>query len=139
MRSLACVSKRLLEEDDKAATLARALTYQMLAYSSQVIPEIADLPSSIDNALCWGFMNEIGPFEIWDALGVADAAEKMRAEGFEPAAWVDEMLAAGIQDLLPVSGQISRSGSTTRLRRNTNPLRNRRESSPCQPCTSTKR
>ncbi|MFN2145811.1 MAG: enoyl-CoA hydratase-related protein [Anaerolineales bacterium] len=98
--------KALLEEDDKAARLARAITYQMLTYCSQVIPEITDLPSSIDDALKWGFMNEIGPFEIWDALGVAEAAEKMRAEGFEPAPWVDEMLAAGIKTFYQYKGDL---------------------------------
>ncbi|MBN2045133.1 MAG: enoyl-CoA hydratase/isomerase family protein [Anaerolineales bacterium] len=98
--------KALLEEDDKAADLARALTYQMLAYCSQVIPEIADLPSSIDDALRWGFMHEIGPFEIWDALGVAAAVEKMRAEGFDPAAWVDEMIASGFETFYQYQGEL---------------------------------
>jgi 3-hydroxyacyl-CoA dehydrogenase len=98
--------KALLEEDDKAATLARALTYQMLAYCSQVIPEIADLPSSIDDAIRWGFMHEIGPFEIWDALGAADAAQKMSAEGFEPAAWVGEMLENGIESFYEYEGDL---------------------------------
>ncbi len=89
--------KALIAEDDKAAKLARAMTYSLLAYSSQCVPEIADLPSSIDEALCWGFGHGTGPFEIWDALGVADALAAMKADGHQPAAWVDEMLRAGIE------------------------------------------
>ena len=98
--------KAFLEEDDRAAELARALTYQMLSYSSHVIPEIADLPSSIDDALRWGFMHEIGPFEIWDELGVADAVEKMKAEGFAPAEWVEEMLTAGFDTFYQYEGDL---------------------------------
>ena len=87
--------KALIAEDDKAATLARAIMYHSFAYTSYCVPEITELPSSIDDALCWGFAHKAGPFEIWDALGVAEAIEGMRAEGFEPAAWVEEMLKAG--------------------------------------------
>ena len=42
-----------------------------------------------------GFGWENGPFEIWDAIGVAKGIELMQAEGYQPAAWVTEMLAAG--------------------------------------------
>jgi 3-hydroxyacyl-CoA dehydrogenase len=51
-------------------------------------------------------MHEIGPFEIWDALGVAEAAEKMRAEGFASAPWVEEMLAAGFETFYKYEGEI---------------------------------
>ena len=42
-----------------------------------------------------GFGWENGPFEIWDAIGVEKGIEIMKAEGYEPATWVNEMLAAG--------------------------------------------
>ena len=42
-----------------------------------------------------GFGWEHGPFQIWDAVGVAKGIELMKAEGYEPAAWVSEMLASG--------------------------------------------
>jgi 3-hydroxyacyl-CoA dehydrogenase len=87
--------KALLNEDDRAAQLARAMIYHGLSYASHCIPEITDLPSAIDNATRWGFVHESGPFESWDAFGVKETAEKMKAEGYEPAAWVDEMLKAG--------------------------------------------
>lgn len=89
--------KALIQEEDKAAQLARAIMFQMFAYSSQCIPEITDLPSSIDDAIRWGFMHEAGPFEIWDTLGVEQTVKEMRSEGFEPAEWVDEMLADGFE------------------------------------------
>ncbi|MBE0409942.1 MAG: 3-hydroxyacyl-CoA dehydrogenase/enoyl-CoA hydratase family protein [Anaerolineales bacterium] len=87
--------KVLLEADDRAGQLVRVLTYQGLAYASEVIPEVADTPLPIDDAMRWGFMHEAGPFETWDALGVSQTVEAMKAEGYSPAAWVEEMLAAG--------------------------------------------
>ncbi len=87
--------KALLAEEDRAAELARALTYQGLAYSSELIPEIADLPQPVDDAMRWGFGHQAGPFETWDLLGVAETVQAMKAAGFSPARWVEEMLATG--------------------------------------------
>lgn len=89
--------KILLAADDRAGQLGRAITYQSLAYASLRIPEVADTPKPIDDAMRWGFGREAGPFEMWDLIGVAETAEKMREFGFPPAAWVEEMLAAGCQ------------------------------------------
>lgn len=87
--------KAFVADNDKAAVLARVIMYHSFAYSSYCVPEITDLPSSIDDALKWGFAHEAGPFEIWDALGVAEAIEGMKSEGFVPAPWVEEMLEGG--------------------------------------------
>ena len=87
----------MLEADDKAAKLIKALTYQSFQYSSSIIPEVADTVKPIDDAVRWGFSHEAGPFEIWDMLGVKDVVKKMKAEGYAPAKWVDEMLKAGVE------------------------------------------
>ena len=42
-----------------------------------------------------GFGWENGPFEIWDAIGVEKGIAIMKAEGYEPAAWVTDMLLSG--------------------------------------------
>lgn len=85
--------KALLAENDRAAQLVRALTYQGFQYVSTLLPEIADTPKPIDDAVRWGFMHEAGPFETWDRLGVRETLEKMKAEGYSPAPWVEAMLA----------------------------------------------
>ena len=85
----------LLEYDDRAAEYVRATTYYALSYAGYISPEIAYNIVDVDNANKWGFAHEAGPFEIWDMLGVAETAEKMEAAGYEVAAWVKEMLAAG--------------------------------------------
>jgi 3-hydroxyacyl-CoA dehydrogenase len=66
----------------------------MFAYCSNRIPEISDELYKIDDAMKAGFGWENGPFEIWDSIGVAKGIEMMLAEGYEPAAWVTEMVAS---------------------------------------------
>jgi len=66
-----------------------------LLYSAYCIPEIADTVAEIDNGMKWGFNWEMGPFEIWDALGVAKTVERMQSEGENVPAWVLEKLSAG--------------------------------------------
>ncbi|GAB4581656.1 MAG: 3-hydroxyacyl-CoA dehydrogenase/enoyl-CoA hydratase family protein [Anaerolineales bacterium] len=87
--------KIMISAEDRAGDLVRALTFQGLSYASHMIPEIADTPKPMDDAMRWGFAHEAGPFEVWDMLGVAETAQQMRAAGFPPAPWVDEMLQKG--------------------------------------------
>jgi 3-hydroxyacyl-CoA dehydrogenase len=86
---------KLFEFDDRAANYVRNTVYYSLAYAAYVTPEIAYRLSDVDNAVRWGFAYEVGPFELWDMLGVAETAEKMEANGLEVAGWVKNMLAAG--------------------------------------------
>jgi 3-hydroxyacyl-CoA dehydrogenase len=57
------------------------------------VPAVTTDLSAIDNALKWGFSHELGPFEIWDALGVASVVARMQSDGYPVPAWVQEMLA----------------------------------------------
>ena len=89
--------KILLEAEDKAAELVKALTYQGFQYASSIIPEVADTVKPIDDAVRWGFMHEAGPFETWDMLGVKETVKKMKAAGYPAAKWVNDMLKAGVE------------------------------------------
>ena len=55
--------KVLLDESDKAARLVQALTYQSFQYSASLLPEVADSPKPIDDAVRWGFGHEAGPLK----------------------------------------------------------------------------
>jgi 3-hydroxyacyl-CoA dehydrogenase len=66
-----------------------------LAYAAARAPEIADSLVDIDRVMEWGFAWELGPFAIWDALGVKESAARMAAEGIMVASWVEKMLAQG--------------------------------------------
>jgi 3-hydroxyacyl-CoA dehydrogenase len=91
-------------ESDRAAVLIQKLTYQGFQYASVVIPEIADSPLPIDDAMRWGFGHDVGPFEIWDMLGVKETVKLMKTAGFAPAKWVNEMLKAGCETFYKYRG-----------------------------------
>ncbi|HZH02209.1 MAG TPA: 3-hydroxyacyl-CoA dehydrogenase NAD-binding domain-containing protein, partial [Myxococcaceae bacterium] len=80
---------------DPAAQYAERMTLDILAYTSRRIPEIADDVVNIDRGMRWGFGWDLGPFELWDAYGVAKGVERMKALGLAPAPWVEAMLQAG--------------------------------------------
>jgi 3-hydroxyacyl-CoA dehydrogenase len=85
----------LISGKDKAGEFYRKNLAALFAYVSNRIPEITDQLYKIDDAMKAGFGWEHGPFQIWDAVGVTKGIELMKAEGYEPAAWVNEMLASG--------------------------------------------
>jgi len=87
--------KVLVTGKDKAGDFYRKNFASMFQYCSNRIPEITDALYKIDDAMKAGFGWENGPFEIWDAIGVEKGIELMKAEGYQPASWVTDMLASG--------------------------------------------
>ncbi len=85
----------LVAQEDRAGKFIWDTLAANLAYTSNRIPEIADDIFSVDNAIRWGFAYALGPFETWDALGVADTVARMEKQGLKVAAWVKEMLKTG--------------------------------------------
>ena len=71
----------VINSNDRAGKLAWELTADTLLYAATVAPEIADDIVNVDNAMRWGFNQDAGPFETWDALGVEALAKRMEAEG----------------------------------------------------------
>jgi len=80
---------------DKAAELFRASFFGLFEYVSDRIPEISDELYRIDDAMRAGFGWDLGPFEVWDAVGIQASLDGMKQLGHTPAAWVTDMLAAG--------------------------------------------
>ena len=66
-----------------------------LAYASNRVSEITDTLVNVDNAQKWSFAHEMGPFEIWDAIGVAETIPAFEAAGYPVADWVKQMVASG--------------------------------------------
>ncbi len=95
LKSLPERIKFVLKQDDKAGALARHAIYNTLGYASRRVPEITDRIIDIDRAMRWGYSHELGPFELWDALGVRATADALEKEGVAVAGWVREMLDAG--------------------------------------------
>jgi 3-hydroxyacyl-CoA dehydrogenase len=66
-----------------------------LLYSSHCAWEIAENLADIDTAMCAGFSWELGPFALWDALGVETTTERMLQENLAVPEWVKNMLQSG--------------------------------------------
>ncbi|MCQ6562499.1 3-hydroxyacyl-CoA dehydrogenase/enoyl-CoA hydratase family protein [Paenibacillus mendelii] len=89
--------KALLFTDvnDNYAQFAWATVKEVLLYAARQLGHIADSLVDIDRALVWGFNWELGPFELWDAIGLERSVERMKAEGDAVPEWVDAWLSAG--------------------------------------------
>jgi len=93
---------------DKAGELFRHSSFGLFEYVSDRIPEISDELYRIDDAMRAGFGWELGPFELWDAVGVKEAIEGMEQYGNKAAAWVHEMLDAGNTSFYKVEGGVKK-------------------------------
>jgi len=87
--------KVLLAGKDKAGDFYRQTYLNLFVYVSNRIPEISDELYRIDDAMRAGFAWDMGPFEIWDAVGLENAQQMMNEMGMKSASWVDELLASG--------------------------------------------
>ncbi|WP_170311742.1 3-hydroxyacyl-CoA dehydrogenase/enoyl-CoA hydratase family protein [Pedobacter nototheniae] len=93
---------------DKAGELFRHSSFGLFEYVSDRIPEISDELYRIDDAMRAGFGWELGPFELWDAVGLKEALEGMEQYGNKAAAWVHEMLDAGNTSFYKVEGGVKK-------------------------------
>ena len=93
---------------DKAGELFRHSSFGLFEYVSDRIPEISDELYRIDDAMRAGFGWELGPFELWDAVGVKEAISGMEKYGNKAAAWVHEMLDAGNTSFYKVEGGVKK-------------------------------
>ena len=85
----------LINSDDPAGKFIWEVTSKALLYSSERLGEIADDIVNIDRAMRWGFGWEMGPFEIWDSIGVSSTVATMQAENKVIPKWVLNMLDKG--------------------------------------------
>lgn len=81
--------------DDEAGRIAWPLVTNTLIYAANRIPEIADDILNVDRALRWGFGWDLGPFELWDALGVQTVAERLAKAGERIPPVVEAVLSKG--------------------------------------------
>jgi 3-hydroxyacyl-CoA dehydrogenase len=87
--------KSLFYADDAGGQFTFRTLTETLIYAANRIPEIADDIVNVDNAMKWGFAWKMGPFEAWDALGVAESVARMKEAGYQIPAWVEKMLDGG--------------------------------------------
>jgi 3-hydroxyacyl-CoA dehydrogenase len=87
--------KTLVWGKDKVGEFLWNTSSRISRYAANRVPEIADTIVEIDDAIKWGFGWEIGVFEAWDAIGVQESVERMKAENQAVPANVEAMLETG--------------------------------------------
>jgi 3-hydroxyacyl-CoA dehydrogenase len=77
---------------DKANRMLWSSLSQTCLYAARLMPEISHNVVDLDRAARWGFAWELGPFEVWDAIGVERMAKAMERDGQELPPLVREVL-----------------------------------------------
>lgn len=68
---------------------------EMLLYAANNQEKMAHSIPEVDLAMRSGYNWLMGPYQIWEAIGVKESVERMIAEGDQVPAWVTERLAQG--------------------------------------------
>jgi 3-hydroxyacyl-CoA dehydrogenase len=79
---------------DKATRFLWASFGDTFLYAARRIPEIANSIVGVDRAMRWGFGWELGPFEMWDALGAERVAKALERDGKQMPPLAEEVLAS---------------------------------------------
>jgi len=87
--------RMLVAAPDRAGHFLWKLLSDLFLYSASVVPEISDRVVEIDRAMRWGYANQLGPFELWDAIGFESTARRIESEGRHLPENVHRMLSAG--------------------------------------------
>jgi 3-hydroxyacyl-CoA dehydrogenase len=87
--------RKLVYSHDRVGQFLWTTMSEMLIYTANRAPEIADDILQIDRAIRWGFNYELGPFQAWDAIGVDTSVSRMREEGRQIPPLVEKLMASG--------------------------------------------
>lgn len=71
-------ARALFLAKDKAGAFLRGTLGPLLVYCADIADAIADSIDDIDRAMQWGFGWQLGPFELWDAIGVQQVLDTVK-------------------------------------------------------------
>jgi 3-hydroxyacyl-CoA dehydrogenase len=80
------LEKRLQEAfrlEGRVGDFLRKVYLPLFNYAANRLGEISDGPKEVDDAMCWGYNWSLGPFAMWDAVGVKWGIEQLQAMGEE--------------------------------------------------------
>jgi 3-hydroxyacyl-CoA dehydrogenase len=89
---------------DKGSQFLWGAVSEMCRYAAMRVPEIADRIVDVDRAMRWGFAWELGPFEIWDAVGVERMAAQLGKENRAVPPLVQKLLSSGARSFYETRG-----------------------------------
>lgn len=86
--------RALLHQPDRPGIFLWAVLQNVFAYAAEMIPAAADRIVEIDRSMRWGFGHQLGPFELWQAIGFEYIARRIGTELPEN---IRRMLASGAE------------------------------------------
>ena len=95
IKDIAARMKTLIYSGDRAGQLLWNTISPVLVYAAELSGNISDDIIAIDQAMKWGFGWSLGPFELWDAIGVSTSVSCMEKSGMTIPIWVKDFLADG--------------------------------------------
>ncbi|MGE3189986.1 MAG: 3-hydroxyacyl-CoA dehydrogenase family protein, partial [Vicinamibacterales bacterium] len=90
--------RTLFAGTDKAGEFLRATLAPTLVYTARITPAIAHSIDDVDRVMRWGFGWDLGPFELFDAIGVAEVMAAAAAAGGHAMAGGVPPLVQGVLD-----------------------------------------
>jgi len=81
-------------QDEQSEAMWKILSETLIG-TADVVEEIAEDITQVDNALRWGSDWVLGPFQLWDAIGVERAADRLRSENRNVPEVVERLQASG--------------------------------------------
>jgi 3-hydroxyacyl-CoA dehydrogenase len=87
--------KTLVASPDRGGQFVWKILKKTFLYSAERIPEISDDIVNIDRAMKWGYNWELGPFELWDAIGLKPSLKRMEKEREVIPPLVEKLLTKG--------------------------------------------
>lgn len=87
--------RSLVYAKDTAGQFTWDVIKRVLLYTANRQVEIADDIVAIDNAMKWGFNWDLGPYELWDVIGVEKSVRRMEDEGETIPEFIQTFLTSG--------------------------------------------
>ena len=87
--------KYLFNSPGKVGDVVRAYLCRNFLYAANRIPEISDQVNAIDDAMKWGYNHKLGPFELWDMVGLKDTVAVFKTLKMKLPKAITAMLKAG--------------------------------------------
>jgi 3-hydroxyacyl-CoA dehydrogenase len=74
-------ARALFYGEDRAGEFVREYLCNNFIYAANRIPEICNTLTAVDCAMKWGYNHQLGPFEMWDAVGLEESLRVMDTLG----------------------------------------------------------
>lgn len=96
--------KEMISSEEASGYFIKDLLLGIIAYAANRVPEISNTIFSIDQAMKAGYAWTYGPFELWDLLGVKEAADLIRQTGATLPDWFEKMQERGFNTFYTEQG-----------------------------------